>query len=79
MPGLKPVWSGTVIQEVSRRYLAVFLPLLPSERIKRSRLTTGKPPDAPFALVEKVRGAMRLAALDSAALALGLTDRKSVV
>ena len=55
-------------EQVSRRYLAVFLPLLPSERIGR-----GKPPDAPFVLVEKVRGAMRVAALDRAALALGLT------
>ena len=62
-----------MIQEVSRRYLAVFLPFLPSERIKRNHSATGKPPDAPFALVEKIRGAMRLAALDSAALALGLT------
>ncbi len=55
-------------QEVSRRYLAVFLPFLPSERIKRA-----KPPDAPFALVEKQRGSMRLVAVDQAALALGLT------
>lgn len=44
-------------------------PLLPSERIKRTR----ERPDAPFALVEKVRGAVRLAAVDDAALALGLT------
>lgn len=54
-------------QEVSRRYLAVFLPFLSSERIKR-----GKPPDLPFALIEKQRGSMRLVAVDSAALALGL-------
>lgn len=46
----------------------MFLPLLPSERIGR-----GKPPEVPFVLVEKVRGAMRVAALDQAALALGLT------
>ncbi|UVO55970.1 DNA polymerase Y family protein [Sphingomonas sp. SUN039] len=55
------------MQEASRRYLAVFLPFLPSERIKRE-----KPPDAPFALVEKQRGSMRLAAVDMAARALGL-------
>ena len=54
-------------KEVLRRYLALFLPLLPAERISRAR-----PPDAPFALVEKVRGAMRIAALDRAALSLGL-------
>ena len=53
-----------------RRYLAVFLPLLPAERVRRSNAA---PPDVPFALVEKVRGAMRLAALDMHALKLGLT------
>jgi protein ImuB len=57
-----------VTQKVLRRYLAVFLPLLSSERIKRL-----KPPDAPFALVEKLRGSMRLAAIDCAARALGLS------
>jgi protein ImuB len=57
-----------VTLEVSRRYLAVFLPFLSSERIKRE-----KPPDGPFALVEKRRGSMQLVAVDSAARALGLT------
>ncbi|HEY0627923.1 MAG TPA: DNA polymerase Y family protein, partial [Sphingomicrobium sp.] len=52
-----------------RRYLAVFLPLLSAERARRSNAA---PPDLPFALVEKVRGAMRLAALDVRALKLGL-------
>ncbi len=46
----------------------MFLPFLPSERIRR-----GKPPDAPFALVEKQRGSVRLVAVDRAALALGIT------
>jgi protein ImuB len=54
----------------TRLYLAVFLPLLPAERLIRTR---GQPPDTPFALVEKERGAMRLAACDAAALELGLT------
>ncbi len=52
---------------VSRRYLAVHLPFLPSERIARST-----PLDAPFALTAKHRSAMRLIALDRAALALDL-------
>ena len=52
---------------VSRRYLAVHLPFLPSERIGRTA-----PPDTPFALTAKHRSAMRLIALDRAALALGL-------
>jgi protein ImuB len=55
------------------RYLAVWLPLLSSERIRTHH--HGLPeraPESPFALVEKVKGAMRIAALDEAALALGL-------
>jgi len=50
-------------------YLAVWLPWLPSERARRARLVK---PDAPFALVEKVRGAQRLAAVDARAAALGI-------
>jgi protein ImuB len=42
--------------------------MLPSERIRRE-----KQPDAPFALVAKVRSAMRIMAVDAAARALGLT------
>jgi protein ImuB len=61
------------MQKVSRRYLAVYLPMISSERIKRV-----KPPDAPFALVEKIRGSMRLAAVDAAALALGLTTGQAL-
>ena len=60
-------------QEALRRYLAVFLPFLPSERIKRARSTKDGPPDAPFALVEKLRGSMHLAAVDNSALRLGLS------
>lgn len=54
----------------TRRYLAVFLPLLPAQRLVRTRKSA---PDGPFALVEKERGAMRLAACDAGALGLGLT------
>ncbi len=42
--------------------------MLPSERIRRERR-----PDGPFALVAKVRSAMRIMAVDGAARALGLT------
>ncbi len=42
--------------------------MLPSERIR-----LGKRPDGPFALVAKVRSAMRIMAVDGAARALGLT------
>ena len=39
---------------------------------------TGFPPDAPFALVEKLKGAMRLAAVNRAALAIGLVPGLSL-
>lgn len=58
-----------------RRYLALFLPLLSAERVRRSNAA---PPDAPFALVEKMRGAIRLAALDASALKLGLVPGLSL-
>ncbi len=54
---------------MTRRYLAAFLPLLSAERLIQVR---GEAPDAPFALVEKQRGAMRLAACDKEALAIGV-------
>ncbi len=56
-----------------RRYLAVHLPYLSAERIRI--ITTAPnhgPPDGPFALVEKAKSALRLAALDPEAQALGL-------
>lgn len=53
----------------TRRYLAVYLPLLPAERIKRQ---SGKAPESPYALIEKRKGALVLAACDAGALALGL-------
>jgi len=52
------------------RYLALWLPRLPSERARRD----GRAPSegTPFALVEKQRGAMRIAAPDLQAARLGL-------
>lgn len=52
----------------NRRYLALFFPWLPAERLRRTR------PDlsGPLAFVEKVGGALRLAAVDGAAAGLGL-------
>ena len=47
----------------------MFLPLLPSERL---RISGGAPPELPFALVESVQGGIRLAAVDARALTLGL-------
>jgi protein ImuB len=53
----------------SRRYLALFLPWLPAERLVRKG---GAPADRPFALIEKQRGALRIAALNPCAARLGL-------
>ena len=54
-----------------RRYLAVWFPWLPSDRLRRQE---DAPPEAPpVVLVEKVKGALRLAAVDPAAARAGLT------
>jgi protein ImuB len=47
----------------------LWFPRLSAERLQRAGAA---PADAPFALVEKVRGAIRLAAVDARALALGI-------
>ena len=52
-----------------RRYLALFFPWLPAERLCR---TAPQPPDAPLVFAEKQRGALRLASVDRAAQAVGL-------
>ncbi len=53
----------------NRRYLAAYLPLLPAERLARQ---SGKAPEPPYALIEKSKGALILAACDAGALSLGL-------
>jgi protein ImuB len=54
--------------------LALHFPWLPAERLIRTRASTHVAlPDAPFALVEKQRGALRLTAVNPAAHALGMT------
>lgn len=50
-----------------RRYLALWLPYLPSERRSPSAA-----PDEPLVLLEKLRGALRLSAVDARAHSLGL-------
>ena len=55
----------------NRRYLALWFPFLPADRLK-ARASDARP-DAPFAFVEKQRGAMRLVAVDESAAALGIT------
>ncbi|MDE2561521.1 MAG: DNA polymerase Y family protein [Sphingomonadales bacterium] len=56
-----------------RRYLAAHLPFLPADRRTGARpKPPDAPPDAPFAVTEKQRGAQRVVALSPAAAALGL-------
>jgi protein ImuB len=54
----------------SRRYLALWFPFLPTDRLCRE--TPSLAADTAFAIVEKVKGAMRLAAVAPGALALGI-------
>ena len=58
-----------------RRYLAVWFPWLPSDRLRRQEQENDGPPEdaPPVVLVEKVKGALRLAAVDPAAARAGLT------
>lgn len=65
------MWSGIVTERVSatRRYLALWFPLLASDRWHAAN----DAPDAPLAFVERQGGAIRIVALDPRALRLGLT------
>ena len=62
-----------------RRYLALWFPFLPAERLRIDAperfapSPSETPPDAPLVLVTKVKGALRLAAVDPQAQTLGLT------
>ncbi|HEX7784006.1 MAG TPA: DNA polymerase Y family protein [Sphingobium sp.] len=60
----------------SRRFLALWFPFLPLDRLRIAEPGRWSPPDdprdLPTATVEKIRGAMRLSAADTDALALGL-------
>lgn len=58
-----------------RRYLAVWFPWLPSDRLWRQARGGDAPPEdgPPVVLAEKIKGALRLAAVDPAAAQAGLT------
>jgi protein ImuB len=58
-------------RDMQRRYLALWFPYLASERLRR-RAGAGQD-ERPLVLVEKDRGALRLADCDRRAVALGLT------
>jgi protein ImuB len=56
-----------------RRYLALYFPWLPSERLRiaRPHVFAGRP-GVPYAVIEKVKGAQRLYAVDPVAARLGI-------
>ncbi len=59
---------------MTRRYLALWFPFLPTDRARRdaARRRSVTRDDAPFVLVDKDRGALRIAALNRAATAANL-------
>lgn len=55
-----------------RRYLSLWFPFLPAERLKRRDAGSAPPAGRPLVLVEKIDGALRLFATDRRAAGLGL-------
>jgi protein ImuB len=55
----------------TRRYLALWFPYLPADRLRRN-CASAPEPATPLAFTEKVKSALRLAAVDQAARSLGL-------
>lgn len=55
-----------------RRYLALWFPFLPIDRLRIQEGTTGGLPDAPRVLTAKIKGALRLCAVDGTAQAFGV-------
>jgi protein ImuB len=62
----------------ARRYLALWLPFLPTERLRSRRGSAAPDNEAPFALVEKQKNAQSLCALNAAALRAGLVPGLSL-
>lgn len=63
---------------VKRRHLALWFPLLSTDRLRIQEGATGRLPDAPLALVAKVKGALRLRAVDSRAHARGIAPGQTL-
>ncbi|MBU6266802.1 MAG: DNA polymerase Y family protein [Sphingomonadales bacterium] len=64
----------TNASSVKRRYLALWFPFLPTDRLRQEEAggEAGRRPDTPLVLAAKLRGALRIRAVSSAAQALGL-------
>jgi len=72
---------NAVLSSNPRRYLAVWFPWLPSDRLEREKQTSpgvSPEPAPPVVLVEKVGGALRLAAVDPKAMQASLTPGMSL-
>ena len=81
------MWSGTVTSDIfrreyntteqqtsDRRYLALWFPFLPTDRLRREHMSLfAGQAEKPLVLVEKAKGALRLVACDAHALQLGLS------
>ncbi|MFM6933200.1 MAG: Y-family DNA polymerase [Novosphingobium sp.] len=63
---------------VTRRYLALWFPLLPAERLRIQEERNGGRPDAPLVLVARVKGALRLRAVDVHASAVGIAPGQTL-
>jgi len=65
---------NTAVSASGRRYLAVWMPFLATERLRRRRppCPSVAPDDTPLVLTEKVGGALLVTAVDVKARALGL-------
>jgi len=65
----------TAASSVKRRYLALWFPFLATDRLRLEQTgsaSESRPPEGPLVLVAKVKGAQRLAAVNSVAQGLGL-------
>ena len=71
LPAVGPL-RGIIMNAYSRRYLSVWLKRLSTDRIERRSSTPDK---APLIVVEPVKAALRICALNDAAAALGLKMR----
>lgn len=68
----EPRSSSLIESRPARRYLAVWFPFLSTDRVRiQQARSSRKPDDAPFVLVEKQGGALKLAAINRAGLSLG--------
>lgn len=65
---------NTAVSASGRRYLAVWMPFLATERLRRKRppCPSGAPDEAPLVLTEKIGGALLVTSVDAKARALGL-------